>query len=326
MPANVLGRFFGGSDRYGDYQIIDEISEGGMSHVYRARRVSDGEVIALKILKTGMLPNPEKVERAARRTEGEIATGLYHENIVRTYEFGKRGEEHFIVMEYIDGPKLGELIRAGEVAEEDKMRYIMEIGRAIEHLHSKGIVHRDVCPKNVLVTPEGKAKLIDFGLAILESERIPHLWERSGTASYMAPEQIRGNQGDHRADIYAFGVTIYEILTGRRPFEGDNRLTRMQGHLNIEAPPPSQFNDKISAELDELILAALAKNPGHRPRSMQAFMNMLSLLQRQKVLQAEDPVEDTVPVVQGKHGRHWERGEIHRALGKAGLELDGLEQ
>jgi len=240
---------------------------------------------------------------------------------VHTYEFGKRGEEHFIVMEYIDGPKLGELIRAGEVAEEDKMRYIMEIGRAIEHLHTRGVVHRDVCPKNVLVNPEGTAKLIDFGLSILESERIPHLWERSGTASYMAPEQIRGNQGDHRADIYSFGVTMYEILTGRRPFEGDNRLTRMQGHLNIEAPPPSQFNDKIPAELDELILAALAKTPGRRPQSMQAVMNKLSLIQRQEDARAEDAAEDTAPVVQGRHGRHWDRGEIRRALAKAGIEL-----
>ncbi len=281
MPSQFIAKLFGESKRYGDYEIIDLISEGGMSHVYKARRISDGTIVALKVLKTETLPSREKMERLARRSEGEIATSLIHENVVRTYEYGQRGEEYYIAMEYIDGPNLRDMILDGKPEKtRERMKIIMQIGRGLEYIHGRGLVHRDLCPKNILLTSDGVAKIIDFGLAIVEREKVKHLWERAGTASYMAPEQIRGSQGDYRVDIYAFGVTMYEILAGRRPFEGDNRLSKMQGHLNMQAPPLTQFNPKVHPAVEEIVLKCMEKNPDDRPQSITAVLNQLALASR----------------------------------------------
>ena len=324
MANKILSKLFGDSSRYGNYEIIDLINEGGMSHVYRARRLTDDLVVALKVLKAETLPDPDKSDRAARSTEGEIATTLQHENVVRTYEYGGSGGTRYIVMEYVDGPNLRHVIRKGGLAHENKLDVIMQIGRGTEYIHSKGLVHRDLCPKNILLNKDGVAKIIDFGLAIVEREKIPNLWERSGTASYMAPEQIRGNQGDCRADIYAFGLTMYEILTNRRPFEGDSRLQKMQGHLNIEAPPPSQFNESISPAVEDIIMAALAKDANKRPQSMTAVLNKLSLALRQQPPQEvdaeqEDEEQDMPADSKPWRGKRWETGDIYRALDKARL-------
>lgn len=324
MPHRILSKLFGGSGRYGNYEIIDLISEGGMSYVYRAKRLSDGLVIALKVLKSETIPDADKSERAARSTEGEIATTLQHPNVVRTYEYGESGGKRYIVMEYVDGPNLRHVIRKGGLSQEKKLDVIMQIGRGSEYIHSKGLVHRDLCPKNILLNRDGVAKIIDFGLAIVEREKIPHLWERSGTASYMAPEQIRGNQGDCRADIYAFGLTMYEILTNRRPFEGDSRIEKMQGHLNIEAQPPSQFNESISPAVEGVIMSALAKDANKRPQTMTAVMNQMALALRQQgqkegAAEEEAPEKDLPAESKPWRGRQWDKGDIHRALGKADM-------
>ena len=281
MPRHIIAKLFGDNNRYGDYELTELISEGGMSHVYKGRRLSDNAVVALKVLKNEALPDPEKMEKIARRSEGEMAVSLQHPNVVRTYEYGKRGNQYYIVMEYIDGPNLRDLIVDGKLGKtRDKMGIIMQVGNGLEYIHSRGLVHRDLCPKNVLTTLDGVAKVIDFGLAIVEREKIEHLWERAGTASYMAPEQIRGQQGDFRVDVYAFGVTAYEILTSRRPFDGDNRLSKMQGHLNREAPPVTQFNQKIHPAVEEIVMRCMAKNAADRPQSMTAVVNQMALAGR----------------------------------------------
>ncbi len=281
MPSQFISKLFGSTKRYGDFEIIELISEGGMSHVYKARRVSDDSIVALKVLKIETLPDPEKLERIARPSEGELATSLVHENIVRTFEFGQKGNEQYIAMEYVDGPNLRDLLREGKPRKtRDRMALIMQLGRGLEYIHSRGLVHRDFCPKNILMTSDGVPKIIDFGLAIIERDQVKHLWERAGTASYMAPEQIRGNQGDFRVDIYALGVTMFEILAGRRPFEGDNRLAKMQGHLNLDAPPLSQFNKKVHPAVEEIIMKCLAKKPEDRPQSVTAVMNQMALASR----------------------------------------------
>ena len=314
----ILSRLFGGRDRYGNYQIIDRISEGGFSHVYRARRLDDGVVVALKLLKKDALPDPEKLERLSRSSEGEIATSLQHENVVRTYEYGKTGEDYYIAMEYVDGPNLRDLVVEGVLSEYEKMDIIRQTGRGLEYIHSKGLIHRDFCPKNILLNDDGVAKVIDFGLAITARGKTNHLWERAGTASYMAPEQIRGNPGDYRADIYAFGVTMYEVLTGRRPFEGDNRTAKMQGTLNRDATPPTEFNEHISARVEQVIMACLEKEPDRRPQTMTSVMNKVALAVRQSFI--EEPEEDTAEPAPAtpRRSRRWHKGDIHKALGKAG--------
>lgn len=319
VPKMILSRFFGGRDRYGNYEIIDPISEGGFSHVYRARRLDDGVVVALKLLKKDALPDPEKLERLSRSSEGEIATSLQHENVVRTYEYGKTGDDYYIAMEYVDGPNLRDIVREGVLSEFEKMDIIRQIGRGLEYIHSKGLIHRDFCPKNILLNDDGVAKIIDFGLSITARGKTSHLWERAGTASYMAPEQIRGNPGDYRADVYAFGVNMYEILTGRRPFEGDNRASKMQGHLNMDATPPTQFNEHISAGVEEVVMACLQKDPNKRPQTMTSVMNRVALAVRQSFV--VEPEEEIAPPAEEKplRSRRWNKGDIHKALGKAGL-------
>lgn len=313
-PDPVIDRILKASEQYRDYEFAGEIGEGGMSHVYLARKPSDGAQVALKVLKNEALPDPEKMARLARRSEGEIATALRHENVVQTYEYGKCGEHCYIVMEYIDGPNLRNAVLEGAMPERQKMDVTVQVGRGLEHIHSRGLVHRDICPKNILLTRDGTAKIIDFGLSIVEKQKQRHLWERSGTPSYMAPEQIRGNPGDCRADIYAFGLSAYEILTGRRPFEGRSRRTKMQGHLNAAVPPPTQFNKNIPPGVEEVIMASLAKTPDQRPQSMTAVVNKLTLAARKATEMAAVPATP-----RHLRRRRWSRGDIHRALAKADL-------
>ena len=313
-PEPVIDRILKASEHYRDYAFVEEIGEGGMSHVYLIRRPSDGAPVALKVLKSDALPDPEKMARLARRSEGEIATALRHENVVHTYEYGKCGEHCYIVMEYIDGPNLRNVVLEGAQPELQKMDVTVQIGRGLEHIHSRGLVHRDICPKNILLTQDGTAKIIDFGLTIMANEKRRHLWERSGTPSYMAPEQIRGSPGDCRSDIYAFGMSAYEILTGRRPFEGHSRRTKMQGHLNAAVPRPSQFNKDIPPEVEDVIMASLSKSPDQRPQSMTAVVNQLTLAAREAARRGAVPVApEPAP------RRRWHRGDIHRALAKADL-------
>ena len=260
------------------YELGDKIARGGMSEVFHARRKADGEDVAIKFITPEFSGLDELLSKIFQKgSEGEVAATLRHPNIVRTYEYGRAGDRYYIVMEFINGLNLKQLIDSRDPRWFDhRFRVLLEVGRGLQYIHRHNLVHRDFCPKNILLSKDGTAKIIDFGLAVPGDFKGKWQFDRSGTAAYMAPEQIRGQQVDIRTDIYAFGVSAYEILAGQRPFgRAKTRTQKMEPHLNIEPPGPRQFDATIPIALDHVILTAMKKSRDDRYQSMNDLMKDL---------------------------------------------------
>lgn len=269
---------FGGKSRQAspdNYTILREAARGGMSVVYEARRKQDNAPVAIKVITPEFTQLAEQLEEIFEKgSEGEIAISLRHPNVVRTLEYGHKGREYFIVMEYIDGPNLKQLIDQGnERWSDNRFQIVLEAGRGLAYIHKHQLVHRDFCPKNILLAADGTVKLIDFGLAIPAQMKQRWRWDRSGTAAYMAPEQVRGQKVDIRTDVYAYGVSMYEILTGRRPFpDNPDKYKKMAVHLNIEPKSPRRHNPHIPVALEHVMFRAMAKDTNDRYPSVDAML------------------------------------------------------
>jgi len=295
-----LGRFFGlGRRGLQRFELESEIARGGMSVVYRAQHRDNDSVVAIKIMTPKFTAVAEKLEEIFHRgSEGSVAASLRHENVVRTLEYGAetsgglgrallgtlapagKARQYYIVMEFIDGPNLKQLIDTSSTRWRDhRFSILLQMGRGLNYIHRQGLVHRDFCPKNVLLNQAGEAKIIDFGLAIPADLKMKWHWDRSGTASYMAPEQVRGQPVDFRTDIYAFGVAAYEVMTGRRPFpEGRTRMAKMQGHLNVNPTSPRHYDREIPMALEHIIMKAMRKDPAKRYPAMDGLLKELQLV------------------------------------------------
>jgi len=257
--------------RVGDYELLEEIAHGGMSVIWRARHRKTGQIAAVKVLKPESAELLEKVKRIFSAEEGQIALHLNHPNVITTYDYGwARKNCYYIAMEYVDGPNLEKLILQEDPRLQGRrMDLILQMGRGLLYIHTEGLVHRDFCPKNVLFNSQDTAKIIDFGLAIPHSEMHRAVGGRSGTASYMAPEQIRRKKLDQRTDIYAFGVSMFEVLTGRRPFpETSVRERKMEHHLNVEPVHLSEAMPSLPRELGHVVAKCIAKDPAMRYKNM----------------------------------------------------------
>ena len=251
------------------YKILAQVAEGGMSIVYEGVRKSDKSKVAIKIITPEFTQLAEQLEAIfSRGSEGEIAISLHHPNVVRTFDYGHKGQKYFIAMEFIDGPNLKQLIDMGDpLWSANRLEVALQIGRGLAYIHKHQLVHRDFCSKNILLDKDLTAKIIDFGLAIPAHLKQKWRWDRSGTAAYMAPEQVRGQKVDQRTDVYAYGVTAYEILTGRRPFReslGYDKNRKMAAHLNAQPISPRRYNRHIPVALEHVLLKAMAKSPEHR--------------------------------------------------------------
>ena len=265
---------------FAGYDLAQKIASGPMSHVFKAAEADSGQVVALKILSKRSARIADRLRNGGHRTwEGKRAVGLSHPNIVRTLRCGFEEGRYFLAMEYLDGPNLAELIQqqAPEL-QNGRFGIIRQIAQGLCYVHEKGLIHRDICPKNVMLTGEGEGKLIDFGVAISRGDRVTDTGRRTGRPSYMAPELVRHNVFDERTDIYAFGVTMYEILTGVRPLIGRNRYEKMQMHLNLQPVAPSQVAPGLPVQIDDIALKALAKAPEERYQTMAALLSDLSLI------------------------------------------------
>ena len=263
---------------YGGYVLEAEIAGGGMSSIFRAHHPETGKVYALKVLK------PESAELMARfrdsfaAEEGTIALKLSHPNVVKTFEFGRGPQdEYYIVMELVDGPNLETLIVVGaERVRECRYELVMQIGNGLRYIHSQGLVHRDFCPKNVLYGTDGVAKIIDFGLTIPANVKTRAAHSRAGTASYMAPEQVRSQPVDARTDIYAYGLSVFEILTGQRPFPvTSDRGRRMQDHLNVTPLSLRDVDPEQSERMESIVRKCIAKDRELRYKSMSEVMTVM---------------------------------------------------
>src|ERR687883_1052075 len=247
----------------GRYRILRKLGTGGMANVYLAEDEVLGRRVAIKILNDRHAGDDQFVERFRR--EAKNAAGLSHPNIVSIYDRGEAEGTYYIAMEYLDGRSLKELIVArGPAPVKVAIDYARQILAAVGFAHKHGIVHRDIKPHNVLVGPEGRLKVTDFGIARSGASQMTEVGSIIGTAQYLSPEQARGARVDQRSDLYSVGIVLYEILTGRVPFTGDTPLEIAMKHLQEVPTPPSELRPEVPHDLDLVVLRALAKDPSDR--------------------------------------------------------------
>ena len=312
------------------YEVLEKVGSGGMASVYRARRKSDGEIVALKIPMEQYVADAKFIRRFHR--EAEVAQRLDHENIVKTYEHGSLGVRHYMVMEFVDGRSLEGYIENGDLTTELSTEIMKSVAPALQHIHSTGIIHRDIKPANIMIVRGGfeskdppklssnAVKLMDFGIAggkVLS--RLTMTGARVGTPVYMSPEQARGLKIDHRSDIYSLGLVFYEMLTGQTAFKGGYEAIVHQ-QIFQTPPPPRQLNLAIPKALDSLIMRMIAKEPNERP-SLDEVLEILNSSQLDDYEEAELPsrVILTVSARQGVLRVLDTQGTLHTSLGDIGV-------
>lgn len=265
---------------YGGYRLMKQVASGGMSRVWKARQPSTGHICALKILTPESVEMMDTFRKVFEAEEGAIALRLDHPNVIKTFDYGRGGkDEYYIAMEFVDGPNLETLIVLEEPwVEENRFDLILQMGAGLSYIHKQGLIHRDFCPKNVLRASDGTPKIIDFGLTIPATLKARTVLSRGGTPSYMAPEQVKSIPLDERTDIYAFGVSIFEVLTGRRPFPASaDGGRKMQDHLNVEPLLLRQVSPQMPEELEKVIQKCIAKERDLRYKSMVQVVDDMRL-------------------------------------------------
>jgi serine/threonine protein kinase len=279
----------------GHYRVVAQIGEGGMGVIYRARDEVLNRDVALKLLAKGAL---ERVGRDHLLREAQTASSLSHPNICTIYQVGQAGDDFYVVMELIEGRTLSELVTTTGLSMETVTRHGTQIADALTHAHDRGIVHRDLKGSNVMVTPEGRVKVLDFGLATrLERDEISELTlsysslesKLVGTLPYMAPEILRGQKGDHLSDLWALGVLLYEAVSGRLPFRGN---TGFEVSSAILREPLPELPAVVPPGLVAVIQRCLTKEPAQRYQRSSEVRAALEALQG-AVLQSRRPAEDT---------------------------------
>lgn len=251
----------------GRYEITDLIGVGGMADVYKAVDVMENRIVAVKILKPEFSSNEEFLRRF--RNESKAIALLSHPNIVKIYDVGLKDEIQFIVMEYIDGITLKEFIdQQGVLRWKDALHFTTQILRALQHAHDKGIVHRDIKPQNIMLFSDGTIKVMDFGIARFSRVDGKTLSDKTiGSVHYISPEQARGDMTDERSDIYSVGVMLYEMLTGKKPFDGDNPVAIALKHMEENAKAPCEVMPSIPEALEEIVIHAMERDPAKRYQS-----------------------------------------------------------
>jgi eukaryotic-like serine/threonine-protein kinase len=283
----------------GRYRIMRKLGAGGMANVYLAEDQELGRRVAIKILNDRHAGDDQFIERFRR--EAKNAAGLSHPNIVSIYDRGEAEGTYYIAMEYLDGRTLKELIVSrGPAPIKTTIEYARQILAAIGHAHRNGIVHRDIKPHNVVVDPDGRLKVTDFGIARSGASQMTEAGSIIGTAQYLSPEQAKGAPVDQRSDLYAVGVVLYEMLTGKVPFSGDTPLEIAMKHLSKVPEPPSKLRPEISEDLDMIVLRALAKDPDERYQSAEEMAADLSRVARG--LGVSDETADAATAVLGGSG------------------------
>lgn len=269
----------------GRYEVGALIGRGGMADVYEGVDTRLGRTVAIKLLKSDLANDP--AFEARFRQEAQSSARIAHPTIVRTYDAGEEitvdvhGNEHkypFIVMELVTGKLLRDLLHEKRLSVEEAVNYATGILTALEFSHRAGVVHRDIKSANVMITPTGQVKVMDFGIARAVSESsatMAHTQGIVGTAQYFSPEQAKGETVDHRTDLYSAGVILYEMLAGRAPFKGETAVSVAYQHVSEAVVPPSAHNPEISAELDAVVLRALAKDRAERFQSAEEFRENL---------------------------------------------------
>ena len=275
QPSRVLA---------GRYALQGLIGQGGMADVELAHDQVLDRQVAVKILHTRYADDPAFLERFKR--EARAAASLNHPNMVAVYDTGEEDGRPFIVMEYVKGRSLREVLRREGVLPQRAAEMTADAALALHYAHERGLIHRDIKPANIMVSEEGQVKVTDFGIArAVNAETVTQTAAVFGTAAYIAPEQAQGHDVDARTDVYSLGVVLYEMLTGRQPFTADSAVALAYKHVSEDPVRPAQINPEISGALEAVVLKAMAKNPDNRYASAREFHDdILRAVQGQTVM------------------------------------------
>ncbi|MCH5206702.1 MAG: Stk1 family PASTA domain-containing Ser/Thr kinase [Oscillospiraceae bacterium] len=259
----------------GRYELLELIGVGGMADIYRARDIQEDEIVAVKILKTEFAGSDEFLRRF--RNESKAIALLSHPNIVKIYDVGFTDKVQFIVMEYVDGITLTDYIeQQGVLKWRDAVHFTVQVLKALMHAHDRGIVHRDVKSSNIMLLRDGTIKVMDFGIARFNRENNKTMSEKTiGSVHYISPEQARGDITDERSDIYSVGVALYEMLTGKKPFDGDTPVAIALKHMQSTPKKPTEINETIPEGLEQIVLRAMQKEPSARYQTAGEMINDL---------------------------------------------------
>ena len=263
--------------KLGPYEIQSPLGAGGMGEVYRARDARLNRDVAIKILPASFSRDPERLQRFAQ--ESRAAAALNHPNILSIFDIGDVDGAPYVVSELLEGETLRDRLRNGALVSRKALDYSQQIARGLAAAHEKGIVHRDLKPENIFITDDGRAKILDFGLAKFTRPEADTSGDAPtqqiatdagtvmGTVGYMSPEQVRGKPSDPRSDIFAFGAILYEMLSGKRAFHGDSAADTMSAILKEEPADLAETNRNVSPALERIVRHCLEKNPAERFQS-----------------------------------------------------------
>lgn len=275
----MIGRVLGNR-----YELIEKLGEGGMATVYKARCQILNRFVSVKILKKEYSSDAEFLKKFRR--EATAVASLSDNNIVNVYDVGADGDINYIVMEYVQGKSLKEILNErGKLSTDQALAVGIQIGKALEHAHKNNIVHRDIKPHNVLVTNDGVVKVTDFGIAkSSDSVTITNSSKVLGSAHYFSPEQAKGNVVDNRTDIYSLGIVLYELVTGKVPFDAESPVSVALKHIQEPVVPPIQLNENIPDAMNKLILKAIEKEPFRRYQNVSDMVADMKAIQQNKDL------------------------------------------
>ncbi|HEX8353147.1 MAG TPA: serine/threonine-protein kinase, partial [Pyrinomonadaceae bacterium] len=300
--------------RLGRYEIRSLLGEGGMGEVYLARDPKIGRDVAIKVLPAQFSADAERLARFEQ--EACAAGALNHPNVLAVHDAGQHDGAPFVVSELLEGETLREKLRGAPLSQRKAVDYASQIARGLAAAHERGIVHRDLKPENIFITSDGRAKILDFGLAKLtqgdgrQSQTEIPTWRVDtgpgavmGTVGYMAPEQVRGRRVDHRADIFSFGAVLYEMLTGRRAFRGESAADTLSAVLREDPPALSESNRNVSPALERLVLHCLEKDPAARFHSANDLAFAIEALSGATAVSGEQATPTHAPAGRGVRRR-----------------------
>jgi serine/threonine-protein kinase len=281
--AQTLSRLERGAQFAGRYEILGTLGKGGMGAVYRARDKQLDDTVALKVLRSELL----QVDRSLLdrfKQEIKLARKITHRNVLRTHDFGEADGVPYISMEYLEGVTLKDLVKSkGALPLGVGLRIAKQMCQGLEAAHQQGVVHRDIKPQNMLIIPEtGELKIMDFGIARVSEVKggvadagLTTTGTVLGTPDYMPPEQAQGRPADFRSDVYSLGVVLFEVFTGKLPFDGDTVMSVILNHIQQPPPQPRKLNPRLSVELEVIILRCLEKDPAARYQRVSELLQAL---------------------------------------------------
>lgn len=316
----------------GKYEILEPLGQGGFATVYRARDTVLARTVAIKVCQA---TDPETLERFVR--EARVTGNLQHPNIAQVFDFGVEGNVPFLVQEFLPGWDLSEIVRSGVSNLAFAVSVLVQVARGLAHAHARQIVHRDIKPSNIRVLPDGLVKILDFGIARLtqDDSRLTRTGEALGTVGYFAPEMLTGQPVDARADLFAFGVVAYELLTGKQPFLTGDLGRTLYAIVNHHPPPPHALRPDCPQELSALVMRCLAKDPNQRWPTAEGVAEGLEVLARRLGVEVGSvkpapggavrlPPTVTVRAVVAKTQALWRAYRTPAALLAVGIGLVGL--